>query len=79
MASVSTASVLATPGHALEQHVAAGEQRDEHPLDHPVLADDDPLDLEQRPLEPCASTDGGTGEPGRAGDVSIGVLAALDT
>jgi hypothetical protein len=42
---------LATPGHALQQAVTAGQQRDEHPLDHPVLADDDLLDLEQGPLE----------------------------
>ena len=42
---------LGDAGHALEQAVAAGEQRHEHPLDHPVLADDDLLDLEQRPLE----------------------------
>ena len=42
---------LGDAGHALEQAVAAGEQRDGHPLDHAVLADDDLLDLEQRPLE----------------------------
>ena len=42
---------LGHAGHAFEQAVAAGEQRDEHPLDHPVLADDDPLDLEHRPFE----------------------------
>ena len=42
---------LGHAGHALEQAVAAGQQRDEHPLDHPVLADDDPLDLEQGPLQ----------------------------
>ena len=29
----------------------AGEQADQHPLDHQVLADDDALDLEQRALE----------------------------
>ena len=39
-------------GHALEQHVAAGQQGDEHALDQAVLADDDPLDLEQHPLQP---------------------------
>ena len=36
---------------ALEQHVAAGQQRDEHALEHRLLADDHPLDLEQRRLE----------------------------
>ena len=39
-ASVRTASVLARPGHALEQDVPAGQQPDEQPLDHHVLADD---------------------------------------
>ena len=42
---------LGHAGHALEQHVALGEQADQHPLDQLVLADDDPLDLEDRPLE----------------------------
>ena len=32
---------------ALEEEVAAGEQRHEHPLEHLVLADDDAADLEQ--------------------------------
>jgi hypothetical protein len=31
--------------------VALGQQRDQHPLDQPVLADDDPLDLEEHPLQ----------------------------
>ena len=39
-ASVRTASVLARPGHALEQDVAAGQQADQQPLDHGVLPDD---------------------------------------
>jgi hypothetical protein len=30
---------------------ALGEQTDQHPLDQQVLADDDPLDLEDGPLE----------------------------
>ena len=42
---------LGQAGHALEQHVAAGEQRDEQALEHRVLADDDALDLVQRLLE----------------------------
>jgi hypothetical protein len=37
--------------HALEQAVPAGEQGDQHPLDQVVLADHDPLHLEQRVLE----------------------------
>ena len=39
---------LGQAGHALEQHVAAGEQRHEHALEHRLLADDHALDLEQR-------------------------------
>ena len=50
-ASVLTVSVLARPGHALEQHVAAGQERDEQALEHRLLADDHALDLEQRGLE----------------------------
>ncbi len=42
---------LGDAGHSLEQQVTAGEQPDQHPLDHHVLADQDPLDLEQGPLE----------------------------
>ena len=42
---------LGQAGHALEQHVAAGEQADEHPLEHRVLADDHPLDLVERLLQ----------------------------
>ena len=37
--------------HTFEQHVALGEQADQHPLDQLVLADDDPLDLEDGALE----------------------------
>ena len=36
---------LREAGHALEQHVAAGEQADEQALDHVVLADDAARDL----------------------------------
>ena len=42
---------LGHPGHALEQQVPPGQQADEHPLDQPVLPDDHPLDLEDRPLD----------------------------
>lgn len=41
-------------GHArntLEEHVTLGQQPDKHPLHELVLADDDPFDLEDRPLE----------------------------
>ena len=31
--------------------MALGQQADQHPLDQLVLADDDPLDLEDRPLQ----------------------------
>ena len=36
---------LRQPRHALEQHVAACQQRDDEALEHPVLADDHALDL----------------------------------
>ena len=45
--------------HALEQHVAAGQQRDEQALEHRVLADDDALALVQRRLERAARLGGG--------------------
>jgi len=35
------------PGDTLEQHVPAGEQADEQPLEHRVLPDDHALDLVQ--------------------------------
>jgi hypothetical protein len=31
--------------------MTAGQQTDEHPLDQPILSHDDPLDLEDRPLD----------------------------
>ena len=40
-----TASDLARPGHALEQHVAVGEQADQQAVEQRLLADDDALDL----------------------------------
>ena len=49
-ARVLIAIVLARPGHALDEDVAAGEQRDDQPLQQVVLADDDLLDLVQQPL-----------------------------
>ncbi len=40
-ASVLTISVLASPGNAFEQAMAAAEQRDQQLFDDLVLADDD--------------------------------------
>ena len=45
---------LGQAGDALEQHVPAGKQADQQPLEHRVLTDDHPLDLVQRLLEGCA-------------------------
>ena len=42
---------LGHAGNALEQHMALGQQADQHPLHELVLADDDPLDLEDGPLQ----------------------------
>ena len=42
---------LGDTGNTFEQHVALGQQADQHPLDQLVLADDDPLDLEDRPFQ----------------------------
>src|SRR3712207_8538284 len=39
---------LCETGNALDQQVAAGEQADEHALEHLVLPGDDPPDLEDR-------------------------------
>ena len=50
---------LGETGDALEQQVAAREQRDEHALEHRVLADDDPPDLEQQRLGGRARIGGG--------------------
>ena len=47
--------------HALEEEVAAGQEADEDPLEHRVLADDDPPDLEQDGL-------GGGARVGRIGE-----------
>src|SRR5581483_3228356 len=42
---------LGQAGRPLQQAVAPGQQADEQPLGHPVLADDDLLDFEQGPLQ----------------------------
>ena len=44
-ASVLTVSVLARPGHALDQQVALRQDRHQHALEEMVLADDDALHL----------------------------------
>ena len=44
------AIVLARPGHALDEEVAAREERDDEPLQEVVLADDDLLDLVEQAL-----------------------------
>ena len=49
-ASVLISSVFARPGHAGDQAVAAGEQRDQHLLDDFVLADDDLAELGENAL-----------------------------
>ena len=68
-AKVFTARVLARPGHALDEKVAAGHERDHHPLEQVVLAHDDPLDVvKQRPRATCTS--GSPGPP--AGRRSFG-------
>ena len=65
---------LGEAGHALEQHVAAGQQRDQQALEHRVLADDHALDLVQRPLDGAANGNlvfGHGGDPASPG-VSFG-------
>ena len=42
---------LAQPGHAFEQHVAAGEQADQHVVDDVAVADDHLPDLGPKALE----------------------------
>ncbi len=37
--------VLPRPGNAFQQHVAAGEQADQHAIDDVLLADDDLADF----------------------------------
>ena len=48
-ASLLTSSVLASPGTPISRRVAAGEQADRQPLDHRLLADDDPAQLLPQP------------------------------
>ena len=49
-ATVLISSVLARPGHAGDQAVAAGEERHQDLIDDLVLPDDDLADLRQDPL-----------------------------
>ena len=41
---------LGQAGHALDEEMAPGEERDDHPLEQVVLADDDLLDLVEQAL-----------------------------
>jgi hypothetical protein len=43
---------LGETGHALDQQMPAGQEADEHTLEHLILPGDDPADLEERLLEP---------------------------
>ncbi len=56
---------LGQPGHPFEQDVAAGEQPDQQPLDHRLLADDPPGDLADHLAESAASASGHPGLGGR--------------
>ena len=69
-ASVLTVSVLARPGDALQQDVPAGEQRDEHALEHRVLADDDTLALVEHLLERGGGLHRGVAVGGESGGTS---------
>ena len=70
---------LGEAGNALEQHVAAGEQRDEHPLEHRVLADDDALHLVERLLERRPGVVARLlGVRGHVGHGSVGLLVTSD-
>ena len=66
-ATVLMSSVLARPGHAGDQAVPAGEERDEHLIDHRVLPDDDLADLGEDALAPVRDA------LGHGGDVVRGV------
>ena len=74
---------LGEPGHAFEQHVPAGEQRHEQPLEHRVLADDHPLDLVHGLLEARARVLGGGhltmvgGHQSSVAPLGVGRAAAL--
>ena len=63
-ASVLISSVLARPGHAGDQAVAAGEERDQHLLDDLVLPDDDLAQLGEDALAPF-------GDPLRAAATAV--------
>ena len=43
---------MARPGHAHQQHMAAGQERDQRLLDDPLLTEDHPADLLPDPVEP---------------------------
>ena len=53
-ASVLTVIVLARPGTPSTSRWPLRQERDEHPLEKVILADDDLLHLVQEPLHQCA-------------------------
>ena len=42
---------LGQPGHALDEQVAPGHERDDHPFEQRILADDDPLHVVEHVFE----------------------------
>ena len=56
---------LGESGHAGDQAVPAGEERDEHLIDDLVLPDDDLADLRQNPLAPSRDAFGDCGNVSR--------------
>ena len=60
-------SVLARPGHVLEQHVPVGQHAEQHELQHLALADDRALDLVEQRGGPLAGlVQGQVGRPRRS-------------
>ena len=64
-ATVLMSSVLARPGHAGDQAVAAGEERDQDLIDHRVLPDDDLADLGEDALAAARDALGDRRDVGR--------------
>ena len=62
---------LGQPRHALEQQVAAGEQRDQDALDDDVLPDDDGADPRADAVEESDDRIRGCGTVGRIGGVRV--------
>ena len=62
---------LGEAGDALEEQVAAGEEGDEHALEHRVLADDDAPDLVEDGLGGLPGVAGSSARTSRAGGRSV--------